>query len=237
MIARAGITSRRKAEELILQGRVTVNRDVVTRLGVKIDPEKESVKIDGIPLPRMVSKIYLLLNKPKGYISAVSGPSGRPLVTDLLKKPGKRVFPVGRLDYDAEGVLILTNDGELANRLIHPRYNIPKRYHVKVKGIPDGRDIKRLERGIHLEDGKTLPARAKIIKETKENSWIEITVYEGRNRLVKRMCMAIGHPVAKLKRIEFAGIKLGNMKSGSYRVLTPKEMDLLKKKIEKNRRS
>ncbi len=214
-----------------------MNRDVVTRLGVKIDPEKESVKIDGIPLPRMVSKIYLLLNKPKGYISAVSGPPGRPLVTDLLKKPRKRVFPVGRLDYDAEGVLILTNDGELANRLIHPRHNIPKRYHVKVKDIPDCRDIKRLERGIYLEDGKTLPARAKIIKETKENSWIEITVYEGRNRLIKRMCMAIGHPVAKLKRIEFAGIKLGNMKSGSYRELTPKEMDLLKKKIEKNRRS
>jgi pseudouridine synthase len=208
-----------------------VNRDVVTRLGVKIDPEKDLVKIDGTSLPRKVSKIYLLLNKPKGYISAVSDPSGRPVVTDLLKRLGKRVFPVGRLDYDAEGVLIITNDGELANRLIHPRYNIPKRYYVKVRDVPDSRDIKRLQKGIHLEDGKTLPARAKIIKKTKENSWMEITVYEGKNRLLKRMCMAIGHPVVKLKRIEFAGIKLGAMKSGTYRMLTPKEMDMLKLKI------
>ncbi|MFQ5586904.1 MAG: pseudouridine synthase [Thermodesulfobacteriota bacterium] len=219
------MASRRGAEELIRQGRVTVNGETVTRPGVKVDSDRDRVAVDGIPLPWKVSKVYLLLNKPVGFITALSDPAGRPVVTDLVKRCGKRVFPVGRLDYDAEGALILTNDGELAERLIHPKYKVPKRYHAKVKGMPDERDLRRLEKGIRLEDGRTLPATARFLKGLKENSWIDITVFEGRNRLVKRMCLAVGHPVLKLKRVEFAGIGVG---PGEYRFLTKSEVVLLK---------
>ncbi|MCK5307750.1 MAG: rRNA pseudouridine synthase, partial [Zetaproteobacteria bacterium] len=237
VIARAGIASRRGAEELIQQGRVTVNGETVTRLGVTIEPDSDRVTVDGVPLPRNVSKVYLLLNKPVGFITALSDPAGRPVVTDLVKRHGKRVFPVGRLDFDAEGALILTNDGDLAERLIHPKYKVPKRYHAKVKGAPDTKDIKRLEKGVYLEDGKTLPATVRFIKGLKENSWIELTVFEGRNRLVKRMCLAVGHAVLKLKRVEFAGIGTGSMKPGEHRFLTKSEIALLKEwNVESDKR-
>ncbi|MBI5826283.1 MAG: rRNA pseudouridine synthase [Deltaproteobacteria bacterium] len=169
----------------------------------------------------------MLLNKPKGYISAVADPLKRPVVTDLLKVR-ERVFPVGRLDYDAEGALILTNDGELSNRLIHPKFKVPKKYLVKVRDVPTDEDLQKLRKGVYLDDGRTLPADAKFVRKTQENSWIELTVTEGRNRLVKRMCMAIGHPVSKLKRMEFAGIKLGALEAGQWRFLTPKEVERLK---------
>jgi len=206
---------------------VTVNGETVETLGVKVDPDRDRIAVDGTPLPRKVTPVYMLLNKPGGVITALSDPVGRPVVTDLLKKDGKKVFPVGRLDYDAEGALILTNDGDFAERLIHPRYKVPKKYHAKVKGAPDDKDLKRLEKGVHLEDGKTLPATARFIKGLRENSWIELTVYEGRNRLVKRMCQAVGHPVLKLNRVEFAGIGVGGLKPGHYRFLTGSEVSLL----------
>ena len=152
---------------------------------------------------------------------------------DIVKKVKQRIFPVGRLDLDAEGVLLLTNDGELANKLIHPRYKIPKKYLVKVSDVPDDKDIAKLKKGIYLEDGRTLPAEARFIKATKTNSWIELTVYEGRNRLVKRMCFAIGHSVLKLQRVEFAGIKLGSLKLGGFRMLTKDEVERLKKVCSK----
>ncbi|MBI3754050.1 MAG: rRNA pseudouridine synthase [Deltaproteobacteria bacterium] len=233
IIARVGIASRRKAEEMILEGRVTVNRQTVTELGSKADPEKDRIAVDGRVITlgtdsKSIPKIYILLNKPKGCISTVSDPEGRPTVIDLVKKIKQRIFPVGRLDLDAEGVLLLTNDGELANKLIHPRYKIPKKYLVKVSDAPDEKDMAKLRKGIYLEDGRTLPAEARFIKATKTNSWIELTVYEGRNRLVKRMCFAIGHSVLKLQRTEFAGIKLGSLKPGDFRMLTKDEVERLK---------
>jgi pseudouridine synthase len=230
VIATAGITSRRKAEELIAEGRVVVNGKTVTEQGAKVDPLRDSVLVDGRKITGRPAPMceYVLLNKPKGFISAVSDPLNRPVVVDLVKGVRGRLYPVGRLDYDAEGVLLLTNDGDLSNHLIHPKFGVQKTYLVKVKDAPSQEAISRLERGVYLEDGKTLPAKAHFIRRTAENSWIELTVREGRNRLVKRMCMAIGHPVAKLKRTEFAGIKLGLLKPGEYRRLTPQEVKELK---------
>lgn len=228
IIASAGITSRRKAEELMLQGRVTVNGKTITELGARADPSKDKIAVDGKLLSVSGPRVYVLLNKPKGYISSISDPEKRPVVVDLLKKLKGRVYPVGRLDYDAEGVLLLTNDGELSNRLIHPNFKVPKKYLVKVKDVPSKEDLEKLEKGVWLDDGRTMPAKARLVRETRENSWIELTVYEGRNRLVKRMCQAVGHPVAKLQRVEFAGIRLGAMKTGEWRFLTHAEVERLK---------
>ncbi len=208
-----------------------MNGKVVTSLGVKVDPEKDRIDIDGKRLVVRDTRIYILLYKPKGYISALSDPLRRPVVVDLLKKVKRRVFPVGRLDWDAEGALLVTNDGELSNRLTHPRFKVPKKYLVKVKDVPDEKDLRRLERGVYLDDGRTMPARVRFLRETRSNSWIELTVFEGRNRLVKRMCMAVGHPVIKLKRIEFAGLKIKGMKPGEYRYLTEKEIDRLRSMV------
>lgn len=209
------------------QGRVTVNNSVVTELGAKADPSRDTVKVDGKTITLKGPLVYFLLNKPKGYISSVVDPEGRPVVVGLIKTKA-RIFPIGRLDYDAEGALLLTNDGELSNKLMHPRSGMEKKYLVKVKDAPSPEDIDKLSKGVYLEDGRTLPAKAHFIRKTEENSWIELTVTEGRNRLVKRMCMAIGHPVLKLKRVEFSGIKLGNLKPGEYRPLTEKEVTSLK---------
>ncbi|MBI5328899.1 MAG: rRNA pseudouridine synthase [Deltaproteobacteria bacterium] len=248
IMARAGIASRRRAEEMILDGMVTVNHRVVTELGSKADPEKDRIAVDGRVISlgtdfKSAPKIYILLNKPKGVISTVSDPEGRPTVMDFVKKVGTdlksvhrlRLFPVGRLDFDAEGALLLTNDGELTNKLIHPKYKIPKKYLVKVSDVPDEKDMAKLRKGVYLgtdlksvRGGRTLPAEAKFIKATKTNSWIEITVYEGRNRLIKKMCFAIGHSVLKLQRTEFAGIKLGGLKPGDCRMLTKSEVERLK---------
>ena len=205
-------------------------------MGAKADPEKDRITVDGRVILlgtdlKSIPRVYILLNKPKGCISAVSDPEDRPTVIDLVKKIKTKVFPVGRLDYDAEGVLLLTNDGELANKLIHPRYKIPKKYFVKVSDVPDQKDIAKLKKGVYLEDGRTLPAEAKFIKATKTNSWIELTVYEGRNRLVKKMCFAIGHSVLKLQRTEFAGIKLGTLKPGDFRMLTRSEVARLRNTV------
>src|SRR3990172_5120095 len=224
---------------MILEGRVTVNRKAVTKLGAKADPGKDRIAVDGRVISlgadlKSVNKVYILLNKPKGYISTVSDPQGRPTVIDLVKKIKTRVFPVGRLDYDAEGALLFTNDGELANKLIHPKYHIPKKYLVKVSDAPDQKDIAKLKKGVYLEDGRTLPAEAKFIKTTKTNSWIELTVYEGRNRLVKKMCFAIGHSVLKLQRTEFAGIKLGTLKPGDFRMLTRSEVARLRNTVSEH---
>ncbi len=230
IIADAGITSRRKAEEMIEDGRVRVNRSVVTELGAKADPAKDLVEVDKKAITGQGSsspKHYILLYKPKGVISSVTDPERRPVVTDFIKKIKARLYPVGRLDFDAEGVIILTNDGELTNRLIHPRYKVPKRYLVKVSDLPDERSLKRLQNGVRLDDGMTAPAKVRFVRKTAENSWLEITVIEGRNRLIKKMCQAIGHPVLKLKRISFAGITLRGLKPGDYRPLTDEEVSRL----------
>ncbi len=209
---------------------------MVRELGVKADPEKDLIEVDGEPVTLKKKKpYYILLYKPKGYISSVKDQFARPTVLTLLGKDVKeRVYPVGRLDYDAEGVLLITNDGELANRLIHPRYEVPKTYHVKVKGTPDEKDLKKLRQGVHLREGKTKPAKVRLLGRARENTWLEITVTEGRYRLIKRMCWNVGHPVCKLKRVRFAGLGLGKLKPGQYRHLTAEEVERLKRLTSKD---
>jgi len=205
---------------------VTINGQIA-ETGAKVDPYVDKIVVDGMAVPKPSRrKTYIILNKPKSVISSLSDPEGRPVVTDFIKTE-KRVFPVGRLDYDAEGVLLMTDDGELANRLIHPRYGVSKRYLVKVRNLPTRETLERLRDGVHIEGGKTRPARVKFIRKTEANAWLEIIVSEGRNRLIKKMCMAVGHPVTKLKRVEFAGIGIGSLKPGECRRLTEHEVERL----------
>jgi len=224
VIAHAGIVSRREAERLITEGRVAVNGCIVTQLGTKVDPARDKVKVDDRLVKSFPGKVYVLMNKPAGYVSTLKDPQERPVVTDLLDRINTRVFPVGRLDYDAEGVLLLTNDGELAHRLQHPRYGISRTYEVKVKDVPANSKLSSLRKGVRLEDGITLPAKAKFLKKTTKNCWLKITLYEGKNRQVKRMCAAIGHPVLKIKRVSLGPLSLGNVSRGKYRHLTQDEV-------------
>jgi pseudouridine synthase len=228
IIARAGITSRRKAEEFILEGRVKVNGRVVTELGSKADPERDHVKVDGKLIHFKQPRAYLILNKPKGYVTTLSDPEGRPTVLDLLKGVRQRVFPVGRLDYDTEGLLLLTNDGDLAHALMHPSYEVPKTYLAKVKGVLTDDKIKKLEKGVPLPDGKTAPCSIKKVRKTQENSWLEVTLHEGKKRQVRRMLERVGHPVLKLKRIRYAFLELAGLLPGQYRHLSPQEVKRLK---------
>jgi 23S rRNA pseudouridine2605 synthase len=224
VIAHAGITSRREAERLILDGQVVVNGSVITTLGTKVDPAHDVITVKGARVKPAPEKLYLLMHKPVGYVSTVKDPQQRPVIIDLLRHITSRVYPVGRLDYDAEGLILLTNDGELAYRLQHPRYRISRTYEVKVKDFFPGEKLSLLRNGIQLEDGMTLPAKATFLKKAMRNSWLSITLYEGRNKQVKRMCAAAGHPVLKIKRIRFGSLKLGRMSPGDYRHLTQDEV-------------
>jgi 23S rRNA pseudouridine2605 synthase len=228
ILSKCGIASRRKAEELILEGRVTVNGTVAT-LGMKADLEKDHIKVDGKLIRTLEPKVYLMFNKPKKCITSMHDPEGRTTVKDFLKSVKVKVFPVGRLDYNSEGLLIITNDGELANALLHPKNKISKTYHVKVDGFLDDKDILKLERGVKLEDGVTAPAKIKKLKETKANTWLEITIYEGKKREIRRMFERLGHPVLKLKRIRIDGLELGKLPQGAFRYLTPEEIKRLKR--------
>ena len=228
IIARAGVTSRRKAEELILQGRVTVNGQVVNELGSKADAVRDHIKVDGKLIRPKQPQVYLMLNKPRGYVTTLSDPEGRPMVLNLLKGVKHRVFPVGRLDYDTEGLLLLTNDGDLAHALMHPSYEVPKTYLAKVKGVLTDEEIKKLEKGVPLPDGKTAPCRIKKIRKTHENSWLEVTLHEGKKRQVRRMLESAGHSVLKLKRIRYAFLELAGLLPGQYRYLIPPEVKRLK---------
>jgi pseudouridine synthase len=216
---------------MVLEGRVMVNGRVINALGFKVDPLKDHIKVDGGRIVRSEPKITLLLNKPRGYLSTVKDPGGRPTVMDLLKNVKWRVYPVGRLDFDAEGLLLLTNDGELANLFAHPRFSIPRTYLVKVGGVPEEKELARLKRGVMLEDGRARVVSCSILRQKEKNSWVQVVVTEGRNRLVKRMFSAIRHPVLKLKRIQFGPIQLGNLPFGQFRYLTAEELERLKKLI------
>lgn len=227
-LAAAGLGSRRKCEEIILAGRVRVNGEVVKELGVKVDPERDRVEVDGKPV-KPAEKIYILLYKPAGYVTTLYDPQGRPKVTDLLRGVSARVHPVGRLDYETEGLLLLTNDGDLTFRLTHPRHEIPKTYHALVKGVPDAADLRRLRTGVMLEDGMTAPAQVRLLKVEKGNAWLEITIHEGRNRQVRRMAEAVGHPVLYLCRVKYAFLDLKGLKKGEFRYLTPREVKKLQK--------
>jgi len=230
IMSKAGHASRRHAEKLIMEGRVKVNGVVVTNLGFKADPRKDHIRVNGKPIGTFQPKAYLLLNKPRGCVTTLDDPLGRPTIRDFLHGEKKRVYPVGRLDFDSEGLLILTNDGEFHHRLTHPKYGIPRTYLVKVKGIPDPEAMRRIRDGVVLEGGITLPAKVHLVKRLKRNSWMRLTVYEGRNKLIKRMCDAISHPVIRLRRIRYGSLILGDLKLGKYRYLTPEEIDGLKGK-------
>jgi 23S rRNA pseudouridine2605 synthase len=229
VLAEAGVASRRKSEELIVAGRVQVNDRTVTTLGVKVNPASDIIKVDGKPINRQ-SKVYVLLHKPKGVITSVSDPGGRKVVTDFLPGIKERVFPVGRLDYDTEGLLLLTNDGELANLLTHPKYHVPRTYHATVEGVPHGSVLDKLRGGIQLEDGMTAPAEVEYvdIMPDKNQTVLSITIYEGRNRQVRRMLEAVRFPVVRLKRIRFGPIELTGLPRGKFRHLRPDEVKLLR---------
>lgn len=223
-LARAGIASRRAAEGLITAGRVTVNGAVVTELGSKVDAAADQVTVDGKPVKLEPERTWYLLNKPEGVVTTLTDPQGRPTITDFVKDLGKRLFPVGRLDYDAEGALLLTDDGETMNRLLHPRYQVARTYLVKVKGEPTDASLAKLRGGVRLEDGMAAPAKVERFDKAETNTWLEIVVTEGRPHLVKRLCAAIGHPVVRLFRPAQAGIAVGNLEPGSLRPLTPEEV-------------
>lgn len=231
VIADSGLASRRKAEELIAQGRVTVNGQVVCELGTKVDPGKDHVKVDGRHLKPAPPQTFVMLNKPKNVVSTMSDPGGRSTIADLLPGVRMRVFPVGRLDFDSEGLMLLTNDGELAQRLLHPRHHVPKTYLIKVKGMLDSEDIRQLEKGVTLDDGRTGPAVVKKVGKATENSWLEVTIYEGRKHQVKRMLEAVSHPVLKLKRVRFGPLVLGDLPIGQYRYLTDREANSLRELV------
>lgn len=232
-LARAGVASRRAAEAMIVAGRVRVNEKVVTELGTKIDPGKDDVRVDGrkIPVtsPEQQERVYFVLNKPPGFLTTTKDDRGRKTVMDLVVGASQaRIYPVGRLDFDAEGVLLLTNDGELANLLTHPRYHVPKTYLAKVKGVPSEAKLDKLRRGIYLEDGPTKPAHVEVEEKMKANTWVEITVTEGRNRLIKRMFWRIQHPVLKLVRTKFGALDRDGLRLGEYRELSRKELQQLR---------
>ena len=230
ILAKCGIASRRKAEEMIMEGLVTVNGAPAT-IGMKADLEKDHIKVRGKLINRVESAVYLLFHKPVKCLTAMEDPEGRPTVKDFLKRVKAMVFPVGRLDYNSEGLLILTNDGELTNQILHPRHKVPKTYLVKIDGVLELEDIKKLENGIRLEDGLTAPAKVRRVKKTKSNSWIEIIIREGKKRQIRRMLQRIGHPVIKLIRTRINGLELGDLKPGEYRYMTPAEVKKLKKEV------
>ncbi|EFM09816.1 pseudouridine synthase [Paenibacillus curdlanolyticus YK9] len=228
ILAQAGIASRRKCEELIISGQVEVNGVPVTTLGAKADPEEDVITVGGKPIVSE-NKLYIMLNKPKGVITSASDPQGRKVVSDFLTGIKQRVYPIGRLDYDTEGLLLLTNDGEFANLLTHPKHHVPKTYWATVKGVPHGDKLDKLRKGIELEDGMTSPAEVEYqdIEPSDKESTIRITIYEGRNRQVRRMFDAIGHPVIRLKRVKFGELGLQNLKRGGWRPLKPHEVQEL----------
>ena len=232
LIAGSGLASRRKAEGLIAAGRVMVNGKIVTELGTRVNPERDHVKVDGKHLSAAQPFVYLILNKPRNVVSTLDDPGGRTTVKDYLRGVSVRVFPVGRLDFDSEGLMLLTNNGDLAQALLHPRYHVPKTYLIKVKGVLTDEDIAQLEQGVRLEDGMTSPAQVKKVRKVEANSWLEMTIREGRKHQVKRMLESVGHPVIKLMRIRMGPLSLGHLEPGEFRFLTDREANALRQLVD-----
>jgi 23S rRNA pseudouridine2605 synthase len=239
ILARAGLASRREAERWILEGRITVNGTVVRKLGSQADPAKDSIKVDGKRVKPVAAPLYYAFHKPAGIITTLNDPERRPDLTPYLARLGEkhRVFPVGRLDYNTTGLLLLTNDGELALRLTHPRFGVKKIYRVKLSACPTEEDIAHLRKGIRLDDGMTAPARVRIVEKLKKNAWVEIELYEGRKREVRRMFEALGYFVEKLIRIRFGPISLGSLEPGTLRRLSQIEVQSLKRAVGFQRNS
>lgn len=230
LIAQAGLASRRKAEEWISSGRVLVN-GVPAQLGERADLASDEVVVNGKKLVAAETKITLLLNKPRGYISTLNDPQGRALVTDLVADIPQRLFPIGRLDYNTEGLLLLTNDGVLSQQLSHPRHHVPKTYLVKVRGQVTEEKLQQLRNGIRLSEGVTQPAEIANVRGGKTTGWFEMTIREGRNRQVRRMCEAVDLQVVRLKRLRLGFLELGSLPTGAYRKLSPQEIARLKKSV------
>ncbi|MFY9377764.1 MAG: pseudouridine synthase [Peptococcia bacterium] len=233
-LAGAGIASRRRAEEYIRAGRVKVNGQTITEMGFKVNPDRDKVTVDGKEVKKKEQLVYLLLNKPPLVMTTLHDPQQRPIVTDYLKGVEQRVYPVGRLDYESEGLLLLTNDGELAYRLTHPRYQVPKTYEVKVQGRISPDALQTLREGVLLEDGITQPAKVQVVAKGKNNTLLTMTIREGRNRQIRRMCDKVGYSVLTLRRISLGPLELGNVPSGQYRFLNKAEISSLKKSCRLN---
>ncbi|MFC1735888.1 pseudouridine synthase [Candidatus Hydrogenedentota bacterium] len=226
-MAHAGIASRRTCEDMIIQGRVSVNGRIVDSPGFKIDPENDEVRVGGKTVD-LEKKVYMALHKPLGVISTMSDPFGRPTIFDLINDLKERLYPIGRLDAETDGLLILTNDGDLAHRLAHPSFEIPKTYIADVRGVPDEKGLRILRSGVELEDGLTAPAAVEIVGRTRFGARLRLTLHEGRKHEVRRMCAEVGREVVNLRRVVFAGIELGDLKAGNKRFLTPDEIAQLR---------
>lgn len=234
ILAQAGICSRRAAEELIRAGQVTVDGKVVTEMGLKVDSKNQKIMAKGQAVGFSEKKMYVLLNKPEGFVTTMDDPQGRPIVTSLLKNIPERLFPVGRLDFESKGALILTNDGDLAQRIQHPSFEVNKTYVVRVTGKPNMTALTQLEKGVELEGHLTAPATIKVRKSTPKESVIEITIHEGRKRQVRKMFTAIGHHVNELTRISYGNLKLGSLSPGKFRFLSKADIAHIFKKEKKS---
>ncbi|MFW5866340.1 MAG: pseudouridine synthase [Armatimonadota bacterium] len=228
LLARAGLGSRRGCEELISAGRVTVNGKKVEKLGAKASPG-DDIRVDGRPVTIPEGHVYLVLNKPPGYVTTKDDPQGRPTVMDLVPNELRdRVFPVGRLDQDSTGLLMLTDDGDLAQRLLHPKHHVAKEYLADVEGTPSESQLRALRSGVELEDGRTMPAEVMLVAQGGGEARLRITITEGRNRQVRRMCAAIGHPVRRLKRVAMGPLRLGELSLGAVRMLSESQVQALR---------
>jgi pseudouridine synthase len=228
VLARAGLTSRRGADRLVQGGRVTVNGVRVTEPGFPVDPDVDRVAVDGRPLPAAGARVYLVLNKPRGYLSSRRDPRGRPVVTDLVRGAPGRLYPVGRLDADAEGLLLLTNDGALTHRLLHPRYAVARVYEARVEGHVARADLGRWRAGLVLDDGPAQAQDVAIIGEDRTTTLLRLTFHEGRKHEVKRYCEGLGHPVVALRRVAFGPLRLGDLPRGGVRPVTERELRRLR---------
>jgi 23S rRNA pseudouridine2605 synthase len=227
VLAHGGVASRRAAEELIVAGRVAVNGEVVTELGRRVVPS-DRIEVDGKPVAGSQAPVYLVLNKPLGYVSTTKDPEGRPTITQLVRGRG-RVYSVGRLDWETEGLLLMTNDGELTHRLTHPRYGVEKEYHALVGGYPSTQVLEQLAKGVQLEDGWTAPAKVARLRQDNQGIWLSVTLHEGRNRQVRRMLDAVKHPVRQLRRVRFGAVELGDLPPGKVRELSAEELAALRR--------
>jgi len=233
IIAHAGLASRRQAEDWIREGRVTVNGTVICKLGHQADPERDKIKVDGRIVLQRQRRVYYSFHKPAGLMTSMGDPKGRPNLGDCLKplRRGERIYPVGRLDFNSSGLLLLTNHGELAFRLSHPRFEVKKVYEVKVQGVPTARDLLRVRKGIRLKDGITAPAKIQVRKRLKNKTWLEIELHEGKYREVRRIFEALGYSVDKLKRIRFGPIRLGSLPVGRFHSLSREEVEALQRTV------